>query len=95
MIRFAVPQEGERSEVKVKAGPEGFPFQKNEKYVFKYSFRPKKNMKVGKQYTHFGQIKGDESDDGTDIIFGVPIYSLTANTSGLMVRFRYAVFCHW
>ena len=45
-------------------------------------------MQVGRQYTHFGQLKGDESYDGTSMIFGVPIFSLTANLDGLMVRFR-------
>lgn len=44
--RFIVKKEAERSEVKVQEGPEGFPFLKNEKYIFKYSFRAVDGMKV-------------------------------------------------
>lgn len=44
--RFIVDKEKERSEVKVQEGPDGFPFLKNEKYIFKYSFRAVDDMKV-------------------------------------------------
>lgn len=40
----------ERSEVKVQEGPEGFDFFKGETYTYKYSFRAKEGMKVGKRY---------------------------------------------
>lgn len=80
-----VKKDEERSEVKVKAGPEGFSFLKHERYVFKYSFRAKEGMKVSKRYTHLGQLKG--AVDPKSMISGDPIYSLTANTDGLMVRF--------
>lgn len=83
--RFVVKKDEERSEVKVKGGPEGFPFRKHERYVFKYSFRAKEGMKVSKRYTHLGQLKG--AVDQYSMITGDPIYSLTANTDGLMVRF--------
>lgn len=42
-------KEKERSEVKVQEGPEGFGFLKGEKYIFKYSVRPKEGMKVTKR----------------------------------------------
>lgn len=51
-LRFIVKKEAERSEVKVQEGPEGFSFLKNEKYVFKYSFRAKEEMKVAKRFNH-------------------------------------------
>lgn len=44
--RFIVEKDEERSEVKVQEGPEGFPFLKYEKYIFKYSFRAEEGMKV-------------------------------------------------
>lgn len=84
--RFIVAKEKERSEVKVKKGPEGFPFLKGEKYIFSYSFRAVEGMKVSKRFTFLGQLKG--SKDGY-MIKGDPIYSLTANNHGLNVRFRY------
>lgn len=65
-------------------GPEGFPFLKNEKYTFKYSFRAVEDMKVATRFTHLGQLKGSA---GGYMIKGDPIYSLTANKYGLMVRF--------
>eukprot|EP00904_Undaria_pinnatifida_P008919 jgi/Undpi1/5157/HiC_scaffold_19.g08508.m1 len=82
--RFIVKKEAERSEVKVQQGPSGFPFKKNERYVFKYSFRAVESMKVATRFTHLGQIKGSK---GGYMIKGDPIYSLTANKYGLMVRF--------
>lgn len=78
-------KEEERSEVKVKKGPEGFPFLKGEKYVFSYSFRAVEGMKVSKRFTFLGQLKGSK---GGYMIKGDPIYSLTANNHGLNVRFR-------
>lgn len=39
-------KDNERAEVKVQDGPEGFPFLKNEKYIFKYSFRAVDGMEV-------------------------------------------------
>ena len=75
----------ERSEVKVQEGPDGFPFLKGEKYVFSYSFRAVEGMKVSNRFTHLGQLKGSK---GGYMIKGDPIYSLTANDDGLMVRFR-------
>ena len=83
-FRFIVKKEAERSEVKVQQGPSGFPFKKNERYVFKYSFRAVESMKVATRFTHLGQIKGSK---GGYMIKGDPIYSLTANKYGLMVRF--------
>lgn len=77
-------KEKERSEVKVQEGPDGFPFLKNQKYIFKYSFKAKEGMRVAKRFTHLGQLKGSK---GGYMIKGDPIYSLTANNSGLMVRF--------
>lgn len=74
----------ERSEVKVKSGPNGFDFRKGDRYIFKYSFRAKEGMRVASSFTHLGQLKGSK---GGYFIFGVPIYSLTANNDGLMVRF--------
>lgn len=68
----------------MKDGISGFPFLKGEKYIFKYSFKPKKGMKVGKLFTILGQLKGDV--DGS-MIKGVPIYSIVANRDGIMVRF--------
>lgn len=82
--RFIVPKEAERSEVKVNEGPDEFSFRKGERYIFRYSFRPKGGMRVGKQYTHFGQLKGSRNKN---MMKGPPIFSLTANTDGLMVRF--------
>ena len=74
----------ERAEVKVQEGPEGFPFLKNEKYVFRYSFKADEGMRVAKRFTHIGQLKGSK---GGYMIKGDPIYSLTANHHGLNVRF--------
>lgn len=68
----------------VQEGPEGFPFLKNEKYIFKYSFRAVDGMEVATRFTHLGQLKGSA---GGYMISGDPIYSLTANKHGLMVRF--------
>ena len=84
--RFIVAKDKERSEVKVQEGPKGFPFEKGEKYIFKYSFRAVEGMKVATRFTHLGQIKG--SREGY-MIKGDPLYSLTAKKYGLMVRFRY------
>lgn len=39
----------ERSETKVNEGPDGFDFNKGEKYIFKYSFKPREGMKVSKK----------------------------------------------
>lgn len=77
-------KDSERAEVKVKDGAAGFPFRKGEEYVFKYSFKPKKGMKVGKLFTILGQLKG--SADG-EMLKGVPLYSIVANRNGIMVRF--------
>lgn len=41
-------------------------------------------MKVSKRFTHLGQLKGSA---GGKMIKGDPIYSLTANSDGIMVRF--------
>lgn len=82
--RFTVPKEEERAEVKVKEGPQGFPFLKHEKYIFRYSFQAKEGMRVTKRFTHLGQLKGSK---GGNMLKGDPIYSLTANDKGLMVRF--------
>lgn len=41
-------------------------------------------MKVATRFTHLGQLKGSA---GGYMIKGDPIYSLTANKYGLMVRF--------
>lgn len=82
--RFIVAKSKERSEVKVKDGPDGFPFLKGERYVFRYSFRAKEGMRVAKKFTHLGQLKGSV---GGNMLKGDPIYSLTANNDGLMVRF--------
>lgn len=41
-------------------------------------------MRVAKRFTHLGQLKGSV---GGYMVHGDPIYSLTANNSGLMVRF--------
>lgn len=82
--RFIVEKDAERAEVKVQEGPDGFPFLKNEKYIFKYSFRAVEGMKVANRFTHLGQLKGSK---GGYMISGDPIYSLTANDDGLMVRF--------
>lgn len=84
MTRFTVAKNKERAEVKVQEGPEGFDFKYGEKYIFKYSFKAKKGMKVSKRFTHLGQLKGSK---GGKMIKGDPIYSLTANNKGLMVRF--------
>lgn len=83
-IRFIVKKDEERSEVKVQEGPDGFPFLYGEEYIFKYSFKAVDGMKVATRFTHLGQLKG--SVDGY-MIKGDPIYSLTANKYGLMVRF--------
>lgn len=85
MIRFIVPKNEERAEVKVQEGPEGFPFLYGQKYIFKYSFRAVEGMQVGTRFTHLGQLKGSA---GGYMIKGDPIYSLTANKYGLNVRFR-------
>lgn len=82
--RFIVDKDEERSEVKVQEGPEGFPFLKNEEYIFKYSFRAIEGMEVATRFTHLGQLKGSA---GGYMVKGDPIYSLTANRHGLMVRF--------
>ncbi|CAN0032916.1 unnamed protein product, partial [Sphacelaria rigidula] len=82
--RFIVEKEKERSEVKVQEGPEGFGFLKGEKYIFKYSVRPKEGMKVASRFTHLGQLKGSKNGY---MVSGDPIYSLTANHHGLHVRF--------
>lgn len=39
---------------------------------------------VAKRFTHFGQLKGSKNGY---MVSGDPIYSLTANHHGLMVRF--------
>lgn len=65
-------------------GPRGFSFKKNEKHVFKYSFRAVEDIKVATRFTHLGQIKGSKD---CYMIKGDPLYSLTANKYGLMVRF--------
>lgn len=77
-------KEKERAEVKVQEGPPGFDFRKGDKYIFKYSFRAKEGMKVAKRFTHLGQLKGSKNGY---MVKGDPIYSLTANNDGLMVRF--------
>lgn len=41
-------------------------------------------LKVADKFTHFGQLKG--SLNGY-MVYGDPIYSLTANSDGIMVRF--------
>ena len=82
--RFILPKGAERAEVKVQEGPEGFGFRKGEKYIFKYSFRAKEGMRVSKRFTHLGQLKGSK---GGYMVKGDPIFSLTANNRGLMVRF--------
>lgn len=82
--RFIVEKSKERSEVKVQEGPPGFNFRKGEKYTFKYSFKAKEGMKVSKRFTHLGQLKGSK---GGYMVEGDPIYSLTANNDGIMVRF--------
>lgn len=78
-------KDAERAEVKVVGGPEGFDFKKGEEYTFKYSFKAKKGMKVGKKFTILGQLKG--APDSKSMIKGVPIYSIVANNNGVMVRF--------
>ena len=83
-VRFVVAKDAERAEVKVKDGIDGFPFQRGEEYIFKYSFKPKEGMQVGKLFTILGQLKGDT---GEEMIKGVPIYSIVANDDGIMVRF--------
>lgn len=50
LSRFVVKKKEERSEVKIQEGPEGFDFFKGETYTYKYSFRAKEGMKVGKKY---------------------------------------------
>lgn len=70
--------------MKVQEGPPGFTFLKGDKYIFKYSFKAKDGMKVSKRFTHLGQLKGSR---GGYMVEGDPIYSLTANNDGLMVRF--------
>lgn len=82
--RFIVKKDEERSEVKVQEGPDGFPFLYGEEYIFKYSFKAVDGMKVATRFTHLGQLKGSA---GGYMIKGDPIYSLTANKYGLMVRF--------
>lgn len=82
--RFIVAKEEERSEVKVQQGPEGFTFLKGDPYIFRYSFRAVEDMMVSNRFTHLGQLKGSA---GGYMLNGDPIYSLTANNNGLMVRF--------
>ena len=84
IIRFIVAKKAERAEVKVNEGPEGFPFLKHQKYIFRYSFQAKEGMRVAKKYTHLGQLKGSKNGNFVKLD---PIYSLTANNDGLMVRF--------
>ena len=84
IIRFFVAKKAERAEVKVNEGPKSFPFLKNEKYIFRYSFQAKEGMRVAKKYTHLGQLKGSKNGEFVKLD---PIYSLTANKDGLMVRF--------
>lgn len=55
-----------------------------DRYVIKYSVKPIEDMRVAKKFTHIGQLKGSK---GGKMIKGDPIYSLTANNNGLMVRF--------
>lgn len=47
--RFVVKKDEERSETKVNEGPDGFDFNKGEKYTFKYSFKPREGMRVSKK----------------------------------------------
>lgn len=82
--RFIVSKDEERAEVKVMEGPEGFPFLKHEKYIFRYSFQAKEGMRVARRFTHLGQLKGSKN---RRMLKGDPIYSLTANHHGLNVRF--------
>lgn len=59
--RFIVPKNVQRAETKVAYGPEGFPFLKGERYIYKYSFRAVEGMKLGKRFTHIGQIVSDST----------------------------------
>ncbi|CAM9880751.1 unnamed protein product [Ectocarpus sp. 12 AP-2014] len=83
--RFIVPKNVQRAETKVAYGPEGFPFLKGERYIYKYSFRAVEGMKLGKRFTHIGQIKG--AYNGGQTVDGDPIVSISANLDGLHVRF--------
>ncbi|CAM9650390.1 unnamed protein product [Ectocarpus fasciculatus] len=86
---FVVKKDEERSETKVNEGPEGFDYFKGEKYTIKYSFRAEEGMRVSSKYTHLGQLKGTIGKGkvkGTMIKLD-PIFCLTANKDGLMVRF--------
>ncbi|CAN0313276.1 unnamed protein product [Ectocarpus sp. 6 AP-2014] len=83
--RFIVPKNVQRAETKVAYGPEGFPFLKGERYIYKYSFRAVQGMKLGKRFTHIGQIKG--AYNGGQTVDGDPIVSISANLDGLHVRF--------
>lgn len=44
-------------------------------------------QRIASRFTHLGQLKGSVGKGGGKMIKGVPIYSLTANKDGLMVRF--------
>lgn len=52
--------------------------------MFKYSFRPKDNMRVSGSSTRFGQLKGV---NGGKQVPGTPLLAVTATNDGLDVRF--------
>ncbi|CAM9532920.1 unnamed protein product [Discosporangium mesarthrocarpum] len=81
---FLVDKEDERAEVKINSAAEKYHMEKDEKWVIKYSFRPKKDMKVSKRFTHLGQIKPSLKDS---MVGGDGLATITANNKGLHVRF--------
>ncbi|CAM9979298.1 unnamed protein product [Discosporangium mesarthrocarpum] len=81
---FKIDKGDERAEVKINSASDDYKLYKEEEWIVKYSFRPKKNMKVSDRFTHMGQIKPSK---GKKMVGGDAICSISANNKGLHVRF--------